>query len=132
MGLIVGILAILVVVSVSGCTSSGDKTSVNVTNLKVSSGGYGMYNVNCDIVPKQDVSYLEMVLVWYDSTGAVIDRTPLAWNINDAKAGQTIRAKGTASLYEKGTPAKVQVLIFDSAFAGGSEEGNIFNQTISV
>lgn len=131
-GLVFGVLAILVVVAVSGCTSSGDKNSLNVTNLKVSNGGYGTYYVSCDIVPNQDISYLEMVLVWYDSTGAVIDRSPLAWNINDAKAGQTIRAKGMASLYEKGTPAKVTVMIFDSPFAGGSEEGNIYNQTISL
>lgn len=131
-GLIVGILAILVVVAVSGCTSSGNKNSVNVTNLKVSNGGYGTYYVTCDIVPNQDISYLEMVLVWYDSSNAVIDRTSLAWNINDAKAGQTIKARGMASLYQKGTPSKVKVLIFDSPFAGGSEDGNIYNQTIPV
>jgi hypothetical protein len=132
MGLILGVLAILLVVAISGCTSSGDKNSVNVTNLQVSSEGYGIYAVTCDIVPNQDISYLEMVLVWYDSSGAVIDRTSLAWNINDAKVGQTIKARGTASLYQKGTPAKVQVMLFDSSFSGGSKEGNIFNQTISV
>lgn len=132
MALIIGILAILTVVAVSGCTSSGDKNSVNVTNLKVSSEGYGMYYVTCDIIPKQDTSYLEMVLVWYDASGAVIERSSLAWNINDAKAGQTIKARGMSSLYEKGTPAKVQVLLFDSSFSGGSDKGNIFNQTIPV
>lgn len=131
-GLIMIVLAILSIVAISGCTSSGNTKSINVTNLQVSNGGYGTYYVTCDIVPNQDISYLEMVLVWYDSTGAVIDRTSLAWNINDAKAGQTIKAKGMSSLYEKGTPAKVQVMIFDSPFAGGSEKGNIFNQTLSV
>jgi hypothetical protein len=131
-GLILGVLAILLVVAVSGCTSSGNKNSVTVTNLQAYSGGYGMYYVSCDIVPKQDISYLEMVLVWYDSSGAVLERSPLAWNINDAKAGQTIKAKGTSSLYEQGTPATVQVMIFDSPFAGGSEKGNIYNQTIPV
>lgn len=131
-GLIMGILAIFCVVAVSGCTSSGDTNSLNVTNLQVISEGYGMYSVTCDIVPNQDIDYLEMVLVWYDSSGALIDRSPLAWNINDAKAGQTIKARGTASLYEQGTPAKVQVLLFDSGFSGGSEEGNIFDKTISV
>ncbi|MCC7550816.1 MAG: hypothetical protein KO316_04820 [Methanobacterium sp.] len=131
-GLIMVVLAILSVVAISGCTSSGDKNSINVTNLQVSNEGYGMYYVTCDIVPNQDISYLEMVLVWYDSSGAVIDRTPLAWNINDAKAGQTIKARGMASLYEKGAPAKVEVLLFDSSFSGGSDEGNIFHQTIPV
>jgi len=130
--LILIVLAVLSVVAISGCTSSGNKNSVNVTNLEVSSEGYGMYYVTCDIVPRQDTSYLEMVLVWYDSSGAVLDRSPLAWNINDAKAGQTIKARGTASLYQKGTPAKVQVLLYDSSFSGGSDKGNIFNQTISV
>lgn len=130
--LILGILAILTVVIISGCTSSGNKNSVNVTNLKAFGEGYGMYYVTCDIVPKQDTSYLEMVLVWYDASGAVIERSPLAWNINDAKAGQTIKARGTASLYQKGSPAKVQVLLFDSSFSGGSDKGNIYNQTIHV
>lgn len=130
--LILSILAILAVVVISGCTSSGNKNSINVTDLKVISEGYGMYYVTCDIVPKQDTSYLEMVLVWYDASGAVIDRSPLAWNINDAKAGQTIKARGTASLYQKGMPAKVQVLLYDSSFSGGSDKGNIFNQTIPV
>ncbi len=130
--LILIVLAVVSVVAISGCTSSGNKNSVNVTNLEVSSEGYGMYYVTCDIVPRQDTSYLEMVLVWYDSSGAVLDRSPLAWNINDAKAGQTIKARGTASLYQKGTPAKVQVLLYDSSFSGGSDKGNIFNQTIPV
>ncbi|NYB53063.1 MAG: hypothetical protein HVN35_10975 [Methanobacteriaceae archaeon] len=131
-GLIWGVVAILLVVAVSGCTSSGNKNSVNVSNLQVSNQGYGMYYVTCDIVPNQDMSYIEMVLVWYDANGAVIERTPLAWNINDAKAGQTIKARGMSSLYDKETPAKVQVMLFDSAFAGGSEKGNIFQQTINV
>lgn len=132
MGLIFVVLAILAVVFVSGCTSSVDKDLLNVTNIKVSSEGYGMYYVTCDIVPKEDISYLEMVLVWYDANGAVLDRTILAWNINDAKAGETIKARGTASLYDQGTPAKVKVLIFDSPFSGGSEDGNIYNQTVTL
>lgn len=130
--LVLIVLAILSVVAISGCTSSGNKNSVNVTDLQVSTEGYGMYYVTCDIVPRQDTSYLEMVLVWYDSSGAVIDRTPLAWNINDAKAGQTIKARGMALLYQKGAPSKVQVLLYDSSFSGGSDKGNIFNQTVSV
>ncbi|OPX58018.1 MAG: hypothetical protein A4E25_01887 [Methanobacterium sp. PtaB.Bin024] len=131
-GVIIGVLIILSIVGISGCTSSGDANSINVSNLKVSNEGYGTYYVTCDIVPNQDIDYLEMVLVWYDSSDAVIERTSLAWNINDAKEGQTIRAKGMSVLDDQSTPAKVQVLIFDSPFSGGSEEGNIFNTTISV
>ncbi len=29
-------------------------------------------------------------------------------------------------------PAKVDILIFDSPFASGSEEGNIFKETIEI
>ena len=29
-------------------------------------------------------------------------------------------------------PAKVDILIFDSPFAGGSESGNIYKQTVTV
>jgi hypothetical protein len=80
-GVIIGVLIILSIVGISGCTSSGDANSINVSNLKVSNEGYGTYYVTCDIVPNQDIDYLEMVLVWYDSSDAVIERTSLAWNI---------------------------------------------------
>ena len=133
------ILLILIIgsaVAISGCTSSGNSTSqsaskINVTNITVKSSGYGFYDINAVIVPNQNMNYLEMATVWYDSSGAVIETSPLVWNVNDAQAGQVYKVKGSDSLYEKGTPAKVDVYIFDSAFSGGDTSNAIYHQTVN-
>jgi hypothetical protein len=75
-----------------------------------------MYYVTCDIVPNQDISIWKWC--WYGMIPVVqlLDRTPLAWNINDAKAGQTIKARGMASLYEKGARLKLKFYSLILAF----------------
>ena len=131
---VVVILLVLGIVGISGCTSSGDSTagSINVTNVKATPGGYGMYEVSGQIVPDKDISYLEVHAVWYDSSGAVIETSPLLWNVNDAKAGQVYKFKGSDSLYQKGTPAKVDIFIFDSVFSGGDTSKAVYNTTLDL
>lgn len=129
-------------VAISGCTSSGNKTTssngttaanaINVENLKIVSQGYGSYDVKATITPNKDISYLEMVAIAYDSSGAVIERSPMVWNINDAKSGQKYKATGMMFISGDEKPTKVDILIFDSPFAGGSESGNIYKQTVTV
>jgi hypothetical protein len=140
------ILLILIIgsaVAISGCTSSGNNTTssngkatasnaINVENLKIVSQGYGSYDVKATITPNKDISYLEMVAIAYDSSGAVIERSPLVWNTNDAKSGQKYKVTGLLYISGGENPAKVDILIFDSPFAGGSESGNIFKQTVTV
>jgi hypothetical protein len=133
--LILGIFLIAGVVAISGCTSSGtstDKQKINVTNVKVTNAGYGSYSVTADIVPNKDISYLEMATITYDSSGAVIDKSPLVWNINNVKSGEKLKAKGDIYLYQKGKPAKVQVMIFDSVFSGGDDSGALFKQNVTM
>lgn len=135
--LVLGVLIVLAVVGISGCTSSGNSTSdqpskINVTNVTVKSSGYGFYDINAVIVPNKDISYLEMATVWYDSSGAVIETSPLVWNINDAQAGQVYKVKGSDSLYDKGTPAKVDVYIFDAPFSGGDTSNAIYHTTVNM
>ena len=92
---------------VSGCTSSDTSTksanstsnqssstanSLTVENLKIVSQGYGSYDVKADITPNKDYSYLEMVAIAYESSGAVIEKSPLVWNINDAKPVRNIKS----------------------------------------
>ncbi len=146
--LVIGLVVLLImgIVAISGCTDSGtssssngtsdaesaSETSLNVTNLKVVSEGYGMYKVKATITPDKDYDYLEMVLIWYDASGAVLNKDPLAWNINNAKAGQTIKATGMGTLTSDESPAKVDVLIFDSAFSDGDESNAIYKTTLEV
>jgi hypothetical protein len=73
-----------------------------------------------------------MVLIWYDASGAVLNKDPLAWNINNAKAGQTIKATGNGMLTGDESPAKVDVLIFDSVFSDGDESSAIYKTTLEV
>jgi len=134
-----GILLILMVVAVSGCTSSGNNTSassaqseINVSNVSVSSQGYGSYDINAVITPTKNIDYLEMAAVWYDSSGAIIQSTPLIWNVNNAEAGQVYKANGEDSLYQKGTPVKVDIYIFDSVFSGGDTSNAIYNETVNL
>jgi hypothetical protein len=133
-------IIILAIVMVSGCTSSGNGTknsnsganSINVQNLAVKSGGYGSYDVTATITPNKDISYLEMVAIAYDSSGAIIERSPLVWNINDAKTGQVYKVNGMIYISGKDAPVKMDILIFDSPFSGASEKGNIYKQTVNV
>lgn len=145
--LVIGLVVLLImgIVAISGCTDSGSSSNgtsdsssassdpaLNVTNLKVVSEGYGSYDVKATINPDKDYSYLEMVLVWYDSSGAVIEKNSLVWNINDVKAGQILKATGNGYITGEEKPAKVDVLIFDGVFSGGDESSAIYKKTIEV
>ena len=118
--------------SSSQTSSSDTQGPIAVQNLKVKSGGYGDYDVTCTLIPNQDESYLEMATIWYDSSGAVIEQDPLSWNIDNAKAGQTYKVTGSSYISDKGTPVKVDVLIFDSVFSGGDASDAIYKQTLTV
>ncbi|PKL66576.1 MAG: hypothetical protein CVV28_09230 [Methanobacteriales archaeon HGW-Methanobacteriales-1] len=142
--LVIGVVVLLImgIVAISGCTDSGsssngtsassDAASLNVSNLKVVSEGYGMYKVKATVIPDKDYDYLEMVLIWYDASGAVIDKNPLAWNINDVTSGQTLKVTGNGILTGDEKPAKVDVLFFDSVFSGSDVSGAIYKKTIEV
>ena len=43
---------------------------------------------------------MDMVAIAYDSSGAVIERSPLVWNTNNAKSGQ--KCNVTGMLYIRG------------------------------
>ena len=116
----------------SSASPAPQSNAITVQNLKVTSGGYGDYDVTGTITPNKDMNYLEMTLTWYDSSGAVIEKDPLAWNINSVKSGQTLKVDGTSYIGDKGTPAKVDVLIFDSTLSDGDESSAIYKQTLTV
>ncbi|MBZ2166640.1 hypothetical protein [Methanobacterium spitsbergense] len=130
-----GIFLILAVVLVSGCTSSGNNTQtaapINVTNVTAGPGEFGMYTVTAAITPNENLDYLEMVAIWYDSSNAVIQTSSLLWNVNNPQAGQVYKAKGEDSLYQKGTPTRVEIYIFDSVFSGGDTSKAIYHHTVT-
>jgi hypothetical protein len=135
-----GILLILSIVAISGCTSSNNNTSgssgaqseINVTNVSVTSSGDGFYNINAVITPTKNIDYLEMAAIWYDSSGAVIESSPMIWNVNNAQTNQVYKANGEDSLYQKGTPTKVDLYVFDSVFSGGDTSKAIYHITVNL
>lgn len=133
--LIGGILLILSVVAISGCTSSGNNTqtqsSISVANVTAGPGDFGMYTVTAAITPNENLNYLEMVAIWYDSSNAVIQTSSLLWNVNNPQAGQVYKAKGEDSLYQKGKPSRVEIYIFDTVFSGGDTSKAIYHHTVN-
>jgi hypothetical protein len=112
----------------SGAT--GTESDIVVEDLQVVSEGYGSYSVKGKITPSTDFSYLEMHLKWYDSEGNLLYDDPLAWNINNAKAGQTVKFSAV-DFIDTGTPSKVEVMIFDSSFAA-DDSSAIYRTTVNV
>ena len=110
--------------------STGTESDIVVEDLQVVSEGYGSYSVKGKITPSIDFSYLEMHLKWYDSEGNLLYDDPLAWNINNAKAGQTVKFSAVDYI-DTGTPSKVEVMIFDSSFAA-DDSSAIYRTTVNV
>ena len=138
-----GILVIAGIVAISGCTESSTSSASNssqstappfqITNLKVTNGGYGDYAIKGQLTPTQDIDYLEMVTVWYDSSGAVIERNSLAWNMNDLKSGQKVKFSTNDYMgTDDGTPSKVELLVFKGVFSGGDDSSAIYKTTLEV
>ena len=105
--------------------------TIAVSDLAISGQGYGMYDVTCKVVPDKDYNYLEAQVIFYDSEGAVIDKSPLVWNMNDVHKNQTIKVSGNAYVSGDDTPAKAKVLFFDSTLSS-EESSAIFTQEVTM
>ena len=122
--LIVGVSA----VSAGFFDSNNDK--IKVDNLKISDEGYGMYDITCDLVAKKNIDYLEMVVVFYDDSGAILEKNPLAWNMNSVPKDQTIKVSGSAFV-NSGTPAKAEIFFFDDVLKDDLKDA-IYNETVMM
>lgn len=127
------ILAILSVSVVSaGLFDIGDNSNkLSVDDLKISDKGYGMYDVTCNLKADKEFDYLEMVVVFYDESGSIIDKSPLVWNMNDVPKDQNVKVTGSAYISGDDSPAKAEVYIFDSALDTDLDKA-IFNQTVEM
>jgi len=133
----IGLLLIIVLstILVSGCTggSGESETKLDVTEVSVAPAGYGMYNVKATLIPDKDYSYLGMVAIFYDKDGAVIGTSPLVWNMNNVKEGQTIKINGNAFLSSSSeSPAKIEIGLFSSAFSGNDMSSALWTETIDL
>ncbi len=139
----VGVLGIvLLVVAMSGCVSDNNNSSngsasssasqISFTNISVSNDGYGSYTIKGDLIPTSNIDYVEMVAVWYDASGAVINQDPLSWNSNNLVSGQVYKVNGMSDLYNSGKPSKVVLYFFDSPFSGGDYSSAFYTHTVNI
>ena len=135
-GVCIGVIFIIAIVGIffpNNTNSNNTTVSSPVTVGSIIVNGpddVGMYTVNATITPKQNLNYLQMQLTWYDSSGTVIEQDPLAWNLDNPLSGQAYQANGQSDLYQKGTPVKVNVIIYDSIAASSSDV--VYNNTLNV
>ncbi len=128
-GIIILFILLMIIASMSPSTP---QTTLKISDLSMQSEGYGIYSVSGTITPDKDYNYLEMVVVFYDDSGAVIDKSPLVWNMNDIQKDQIVKMNGNAYVNSNSAPAKAEIYIFDSAFSGGDLSDAIYNQTVTM
>lgn len=134
---IIGVCCIgLIIIGIIMGGGSTDKntspeTTIDVQDLAIASQGYGGYELTCKLIPDKDYSYLEAQVIFYDSDDAVIDKSPLVWNMNDVKANQTIKVTGSAYVSGDATPTHAKVLFFDSSLSN-EESDAIYTQDVQM
>ncbi|RAP46625.1 MAG: hypothetical protein BZ136_07375 [Methanosphaera sp. rholeuAM74] len=129
--LLVSIALTSSIVSAGLFDSDNKSDDLNVSNIEIKSEGYSMYKVNCDLTPKKDFNYLEMEVIFYDSSDAVVGKSPLAWNINDAKKDQLIKVSGNALTDDSSArPVKAEVKFKDSSFS--SSDDAIYSENVTM
>lgn len=107
-------------------------TSLEVSNITIKSNGYSMYTVSCDLTPKMDYDYLQMQVIFYDSNGAVIGKSPLVWNTNNPAKDQLIKVSGIAMTSNSNTvPARAELYFYDSALTSDSNDA-IFVKNVTI
>ena len=125
------ILAILSVSAVSAGLLGDNNDKLTVEDLKISDEGYGMYDVTCNLKADKEFSYLEMVVVFYDDSGAIIEKSPLVWNMNDVPKDQTIKVSGSAFINGDNTPSKAEVYIFDDSLSSDLDNA-IYKESVDM
>lgn len=130
------VLIIGLVVASSGSlfsTPAEENNDLNVTDLTVKHSVLNMYNVSCNIVPQKDFTYLEMQVIFYDSSDAVIGKSPLVWNINNPVTNETIKASGTAITNSNNAhPVRAEVYFYDKALGNDNSTNAIYHETVNM
>ncbi len=126
------ILAIVSISAVSaGLFGSGDNDKLKVEDLKISDEGYGSYDVTCKLESPKEYDYLEMIVVFYDDSGSIIEKSPLVWNMLDVPKDQSIKVSGNAYIAGDDSPAKADVFFVDDSLNTDLNKA-VYNETIKM
>lgn len=125
-------IILVILVGIIAYNMTSDTTTLNVSNIQIKSEGYSMYTVSCDMIPNKDYNYLGLVVVFYDSNGAEIGKSPLVWNINNPTKNQTIKVSGTAMTSNSNLkPARAELFFFDKSFTTDAKDA-IYSQNVTI
>jgi hypothetical protein len=126
--MVLGLMLLLTVVMCLSSVNAGlfdlntNSNDIEVSNLKIESEGYSMYDVNCDLTPKKDFTYLEMYVIFYNADGAVLEKNNLVWNTNNPAKDQLIKVSGSAFVRNNNEkPVRAEVYFTDSALESNPE-----------
>lgn len=105
---------------------------VTVQNISVFSDGSGGYSINGKIIPDKYFGYIEMDLVWYNASDAVIHRDNLIWNAYNIEGGQTLNVSASTYINPKLKPTKFDMMLYKTGFATNSSASPIYKQTYTL
>ena len=128
---VLGMIAASSVVS-AGLFDSASSDDLNVSDITIESEGYSMYKVSCEVTPKKDFDYLEMQVIFYDSSDAVVGKSAIVWNVNKPEKDQLMKVSGTAMTDDADArPARAEVYFVDSAL-DNSKDDAIYIQNVTM
>ncbi len=127
------IFAILLIAYPNGGSFNfGETETLDVSNVSITSDGYSMYTVSCDVVPKQAYDYLEMEVIFYDSNNAQIGKNTLVWNVNNPTENQQIKVSGTAMTNNQNSVPKTAEIIFYDDVLNSDPTDAIYDQNVTI
>jgi len=114
---------------VSGNNNSGNLISITNDEIMYADGSNTSFIFTAELTPAKNFNYLQMVTIWYDSSGKVLKRDPITWNINAAQSGKTYKINSKE--YLDSAPSKVTILVFDSRSDTSDDSKAIYKKTIT-
>lgn len=106
--------------------------TLEISNLSITSEGYSMYTISCDLVPKKDYDYLVMQVIFYNANNAVIGKNSLVWNMEDPVKNETIKVSGTATTNSAtDVPSRAEIYFYDSALSSNTTDA-VYHQTYNL
>lgn len=114
---------------VSGNSNPGNLISISNDGIMYDGESNTSFIFTAELTPSKNFNYLQMITIWYDSSGKVLKRDPITWNINAAQSGQTYTINSKE--YLDSDPSKVIILVFDSRSAISDDSKAIYKKTIT-
>ena len=84
-----------------------------------------------NFIKKKEYDYLEMIVVFYNEVGSIIEKSSLVWNMNNVPKDQSIKVTGSAFITGEDSPAKAEVFLIDDNSETDLDKA-VYNETIEM